>query len=269
MSGLFTILSPAKSLQMDGAEEAACKFEASKPRFSGRTRALAEELKGRSPKALSSLMSISPSLAELNAERWQQFGARSNPRGAAAMCFRGDVFQGLEAWSMNKRALSWAQDHVRILSGLYGLLRPLDVIQPYRLEMGTRLPTEAGKDLYAFWGEELNRAIRKDMKAAKADTLINLASDEYSKAARLRELELDVLDVKFLQKDGGKLKFISFFAKRARGLMARWMSDNRPRTVADLAEFDLDGYRFQPKEGTEQLLVFSRPRPAAAGKRAS
>ena len=269
MSGFLTILSPAKSLQMDGAAEASCRFEASKPRFSARTRALAEELKERSPKSLESLMSISAKLADLNAERWQQFGTRSNPRGAAAMCFRGDVYQGLEAWTMDKRALGWAQDHVRILSGLYGLLRPLDVIQPYRLEMGTRLPTEAGKDLYAFWGEELNRTLKKDMKAAKADTLINLASEEYSKAARLKELGLDVLDVKFLQKDGDEQRFISIFAKRARGLMARWMADNRPRTVADLSKFNLEGYRFQAKEGNEELMVFSRPRPASAGKKAS
>ena len=268
MSGLFTILSPAKSLQMDGADEATCRFETSKPRFSARTRALAEELRDRSPKSLASLMSISTKLADLNAQRWQEFGTRSNPRGAAAMCFRGDVYQGLEAWTMDKRALGWAQDHVRILSGLYGLLRPLDVIQPYRLEMGTRLATNAGKDLYTFWGEELGRTLKKDMKAANARTLINLASDEYSKAARLGELGLEVLDVKFLQKDGGKLKFISFFAKRARGLMARWMADNRPRTVSDLSKFNLEGYRFQAKEGNEHLLVFSRPRPASARKKA-
>jgi cytoplasmic iron level regulating protein YaaA (DUF328/UPF0246 family) len=246
---------------MDGAAEAACRFEATKPRFGSRTRALAEEMKERSPRSLESLMSISTRLANLNAERWQQFGTRSNPRGAAAMCFRGDVYQGLEAWTMDKRALGWAQDHVRILSGLYGLLRPLDVIQPYRLEMGTRLATGAGKDLYAFWGEELSRTLKKDMKSAKADTLINLASDEYSKAARLKEFGLDVLDVKFMQKDGGELKFISIFAKRARGQMARWMADNRPRTVADLSKFDLDGYRFHAKESNEQLMVFSRPRP--------
>ena len=150
----------------------------------------------------------------------------------------------------------------------YGLLRPLDVIQPYRLEMGTRLATDAGKDLYAFWGEELSRTLKKDMKAAKADILVNLASDEYSKAARLGEMGLDVLDVKFLQKDDGKLKFISFFAKRARGLMARWMADNRPRSVADLSKFSLEGYRFSAKEGNDQLLVFSRPRPAGARTKA-
>lgn len=266
--GIFTILSPAKSLQMDGADEAACRFEATRPRFSAQTRALVGELRGRSSRSLEALMSISAPLAELNAERWQQFGRRANPRGAAAMCFRGDVYQGLEAWTLGKRSLDWAQDHVRILSGLYGLLRPLDTIQPYRLEMGTKLPTDAGKDLYAFWGERLSRTLKKDMAAAKADTLINLASDEYAKAARLRELELDVLDVKFLQKQGGEQKFISFYAKRARGLMARWMAENRPRSVSELAQFDLEGYRFRAKESGDGLMVFSRPRPAAASKKA-
>ena len=213
-------------------------------------------------------MSISTKLADLNAERWQAFGGRSNPRCSAALCFRGDVYQGLEAWTMDTRALDWAQDHVRILSGLYGLLRPLDVIQPYRLEMGTRLATDAGTNLYEFWGEDIVKTLKKDMADVGSDVLVNLASDEYSKAARLGELGLEVLDVKFLQKDGGKLKFISFFAKRARGLMARWMADNRPRTVSDLSKFNLEGYRFQAKEGNEHLLVFSRPRPASARKKA-
>ena len=266
MSRLFTIISPAKSLQMDGAEDSACAFEASRPRFAAKTRSLAGTLREQSPRTLASLMSISPKLAELNSERWERFGSRGNPRGAAAMCFRGDVFQGLEAWTMSKRSLDWMQAHVRILSGLYGLLRPLDVIQPYRLEMGTRLRTEVGRDLYAFWGDQLMRTLRKDMKDAGADTLVNLASDEYSKAARLDELGADVLDVKFMQKDGGSLRFISFFAKRARGLMARWMADHRPRTLADLEGFDVEGYRFHRGESADGLMVFSRPRPAAAGK---
>ena len=266
MSRLFTIISPAKSLQMDGADDSACDFATSRPRFATRTRALAGALKEQSPRSLSSLMSISAKLAELNSERWERFGSRGNPRGAAAMCYRGDVYQGLEAWTMSRRSLDWMQEHVRILSGLYGLLRPLDVIQPYRLEMGTRLKTDEGKDLYAFWDDQLVRTLRKDMKDAGADTLVNLASDEYSKAARLDELGMRVLDVKFMQKDGGKLRFISFFAKRARGLMARWMSDHRPRTLEDLQGFDVEGYRFAAKEGDEGLMVFSRPRPAAAGK---
>lgn len=263
MSGLHTILSPAKSLQMDGAEETAASFDTSRTRFTAKTKRLAEELKTLSAKKLGSLMSISDKLALLNAERWTAFGDRGNPRGAAAMCFRGDVYQGLEAWTMNTRALDWAQGHVRILSGLYGLLRPLDVIQPYRLEMGTRLATDQCANLYEFWGEDIIKALKKDMAEVGSDVLINLASDEYSKAARLGEMDVPVVDVKFMQKDGGKLRFISFHAKRARGLMARWMSDNRPKRIADLDGFDLEGYRFAKKESDDNLLVFSRPKPAA------
>jgi cytoplasmic iron level regulating protein YaaA (DUF328/UPF0246 family) len=263
MSGLHTILSPAKSLQMDGGDEAAVSYDTSKTRFTAKTRRLAGELKDYTPKRLGSLMSISEKLAMLNAERWSNFGERANPRGAAAMCFRGDVYQGLEAWTMNKRSLEWAQDRVRILSGLYGLLRPLDVIQPYRLEMGTRLATDAGSNLYEFWGEDIIRALRKDMSESGSNALINLASDEYSKAARLKDMDIPVVDVKFMQKDDGKLRFISFHAKRARGLMARWMSDNRPKRISDLDDFDLEGYRFSKSESDERTLVFSRPKPAA------
>ena len=170
---------------------------------------------------------------------------------------------------MKKPALSWAQDRVRILSGLYGLLRPLDTIQPYRLEMGTRLKTSEGTNLYEFWGGSILKTLIADMKDAGAKTLVNLASDEYSKAACLRELDVPVVDVKFLQVDGGKSKFISFYAKRARGLMARWMADHRPRTLADLNGFDTEGYRFDVEASKDSLFVFTRPKPAAAKKSAS
>jgi len=263
MSGLHTILSPAKSLQMDGGDETTASFETSRTRFTSKTKRLAGELKALSAKKLGGLMSISDKLALLNAERWSTFGDRANPRGAAAMCFRGDVYQGLEAWTMNTRALDWAQNHVRILSGLYGLLRPLDVIQPYRLEMGTRLATDAGANLYEFWGDDIIRTLKKDMSDVGSDALINLASDEYSKAARLSEMDLPVVDVKFMQKQDGKLRFISFHAKRARGLMARWMADNRPGSIDDLSGFDLEGYRFSKSESKDSTLVFSRPKPAA------
>ena len=267
MPGLFTILSPAKTLDMSGGE--GLPFEASRPRHASKTTTLAKELEGFSPGKLEKLMSISAKLAKENASRWQAFGERSNPRGAAAMCFRGDVYQGLEAWTMKKPALSWAQDRVRILSGLYGLLRPLDTIQPYRLEMGTRLKTTEATNLYDFWGPSILKTLTADMKDVGAKILINLASDEYSKAARLSELDVPVVDVKFLQIDSGKSKFISFYAKRARGLMARWMSDHRPRTLADLNGFDTEGYRIDTSASEDSLLVFSRPKPSAAKKNAS
>ena len=267
MPGLFTILSPAKTLDMSGGE--GLSFEASRPRHSAKTSVLAKELEGYSSNKLEKLMSISTKLAKENSDRWEVFGERSNPRGAAAMCFRGDVYQGLEAWTMKKPALSWAQDRVRILSGLYGLLRPLDTIQPYRLEMGTRLKTNEGTNLYEFWGRSILKTLIADMKDVGAKTLINLASDEYSKSACISELDARVVDVKFLQVDGGKSKFISFYAKRARGLMARWMADHRPRSLTDLNGFDTEGYRIDTQASEDSLLVFSRPKPAAAKRNAS
>ena len=262
MSGLFAILSPAKTLDMSASAETS--ISTTKPRMASRTKALAEELQGYSPARLGKLMSISEKLSRENAERFAAFGSRSNPKAAAAMCFRGDVYQGLEAWTLKARAIAWLQDHVRILSGLYGILRPLDVIQAYRLEMGTKLKTDQGKDLYTFWGDDIAGIIRKDMKAAKAATLVNLASDEYSKAARLDELEVPIVNVKFLQVDKGKAKFISFYGKHARGLMARWMAEHRPRTVSDLGKFNAQGYRFAKGDSSDDQLVFTRPKPAPA-----
>ena len=260
MPGLLAILSPAKTLDMDSVPGG---IAATKPRHAARTRALAETLEGYGPARLSKLMSISDKLAKLNAQRWADFGSRANPRGPAAICFRGDVYQGMEAWTLDARSLKWAQEHVRILSGLFGLLRPLDTIQPYRLEMGTKLRTDAGSNLYEFWGDAITKTLRKDLVECKADVLVNLASDEYSKAVDLGGLGVHVLQTTFLQRSGGTEKFISFHAKRARGLVARWMAEHRPRTIMDLRKFDLEGYRCDAKASDDMKLVFTRPKPAA------
>ena len=256
----MAILAPAKSMDMDQSSDL---IESSRPRLGTSTKQLAEELRGYSAMRLGKLMSISDKLSTLNQERWQHFGERSNPRGPAAICFRGDVYQGLEAWTLDKRSLSWAQDHVRILSGLYGLLRPMDTIQPYRLEMGTKLKTDRGSNLYDFWDKAITKTLKKDLQSIKAQTLVNLASDEYSSSLDLDALGVEIVNVKFLQKDGGKDKFISFFAKRARGLMARWMSQHRPRTEADLSGFNLEGYRLNKGSSSDGQLIFTRPKPAA------
>jgi cytoplasmic iron level regulating protein YaaA (DUF328/UPF0246 family) len=260
MSSMLAILSPAKTMEMD---QPRAPVPASRPRLGSNTKQLAEELRGYTARSLGTLMSISDKLALLNEERWQSFGDRTNPRGPAALCFRGDVYQGLEAWTLDRRSLDWAQDHVRILSGLYGLLRPMDVIQPYRLEMGTRLKTSEGANLYKFWGNSISKILQKDLRSIKATSLINLASDEYSKALDLEGLDIPVINVKFLQRDGTRDTFISFFAKRARGLMARWMSEHRPRTRSDLMEFTSEGYRVNARASDEQTLLFSRPKPQA------
>ena len=260
---MIAILSPAKTMDWDHPK---ASIESSRPRLGTSTKQLAETLRGYSTKKLGTLMSISDKLATLNHERWQSFGKTSNDRGPAAMCFCGDVYQGLEAWTLDKRSMAWAQDHVRILSGLYGLLRPMDVIQPYRLEMGTKLKTDAGASLYDFWGDSITKTLKKDLKSIKASALINLASDEYSNALDFDALDVEIINVKFLQKDGGKDKFISFFAKQARGLMARWMSENRPRKTSDLAGFNLEGYRLNKSATSDSEFVFSRPKPAAKKK---
>ena len=256
MPGLFAILSPAKTLDMCGGE--GLSFDSSRPRHSSKTTTLAKEMEKYTPKKLQSLMSISEKLAKENTARWKVFGNRSNPRGSAAMCFRGHVFQGLEAWTMKKNSLSWAQKNIRILSGLYGILRPLDTIQAYRLEMGTRLKTNSHNNLYEYWGKTIMKTLNEDMKESKATALINLASEEYSKAACLDELSSPVLNVKFLQKDGAKLKFVSFHAKHARGLMARWMADHRPKKINDLKDFNSESYQFNSKNSSNSIFVFSR-----------
>ena len=260
MSSMLAILSPAKTMEMDQGD---APVPGSRPRLVSSTKQLAESLRGYTAKRLGSLMSISDKLALLNEARWQSFGDRVNPRGPAAMCFRGDVYQGLEAWTLDRRRLAWIQDHVRILSGLYGLLRPMDVIQPYRLEMDTRLKTAKGANLYEFWGESISKILHKDLKNIKASSMINLASEEYSKALDLKGLDIPVINVKFLQRVAGREKFMSFYAKRARGLMVRWMSEHRPRTLNDLMEFTSEGYRINVRTSNEQTLVFSRPKPQA------
>ena len=260
MTGLLAILSPAKTLDMDSIPSGVA---ATRPRLTARTKQLAATLEGYSPAKLSKLMSISDKLAKLNAKRWDDFGSRTNPRGPAAICFRGDVYQGMEAWTLDARSLEWAQEHVRILSGLFGLLRPLDTIQPYRLEMGTKLRTDTGTKLYEFWGDAITKTLRKDLVECKADVLVNLASDEYSKAVDLDGLGVHVLQTTFLQRSGGTEKFISFHAKRARGLVARWMSEHRPRSVQELKKFNLEGYRCDARASDDDRLVFTRPKPAA------
>ncbi|MDE0961393.1 MAG: peroxide stress protein YaaA [Planctomycetota bacterium] len=263
----MALLSPAKTLDMEAAH-VSLSLVNSRTRLTSGTRQLAAHLREFSPKRLSTLMKVSDNLARQNADRWQGFGRRGNGKGPAAICFRGDVYQGLEAWTMKAAALQWAQQRLRILSGLYGLLRPLDTIQPYRLEMGTRLKTDRGGDLYSFWGDQIHTLLGQDIAACQANALVNLASEEYSKAAQLKRFEVPVIAVKFLQVDRGQAKFISYYGKRARGLMARWMADHRPKTCADLAHFDSDGYRFDKSGSSATTLIFTRPKPAPVSAKA-
>ena len=251
---LFAILSPAKAMQFDVATP---KVQASRVRFAARTRALAATMRAKSARQLATLQRLSPTLAQTNADRWQALSTRGNDRGPAAMCFSGDVYQGLNAASLTKAQQVWLQDHVRILSGLYGLLRPMDVIQPYRLEMGTTLKVDGTANLPAFWRDTVTTSLKRDMNGARG--LVNLASDEYAAAVDLSALGVPVLKVKFLQETGGKAKFMSFYAKRSRGEMARWMAQTRPRSLDDVAAFDAEGYTLSDR--TADTMTFVRPKP--------
>ena len=261
MGQLMAILSPAKSMKMEGC---ASGITTSRTRLQAQTRELADLLQNYSAHKLRSLMSISEKLSSLNADRWQKFNTRSNPKGPAAFYFRGDVYQGLGAWTLDKKSLAWAQDHIRILSGLFGLLRPLDSIQPYRLEMKTSLKTRSGKDLYTFWGNSITQLLRKDICNQGVDTLVNLASDEYSRALDMDALDVRIIQTRFLQIDQGKAKFISFYAKQARGLLARWMAIHRPKQTANLKDFNLEGYCLNQDESGDDLFIFTRPKPKPA-----
>ena len=256
MSGCFVMLSPAKTMDMSMT---ACPCPCSQPRLKPHTKTLVEAMRSYSPTQLSRTQSISSKLASLNADRWAAFGERNNPRGPAAMVFQGDVYRGLEAWSLSARPLSWCQRGIRILSGLYGALRPLDRIQPYRLEMGTKISIDHGSNLYEFWGDAISKLIARDITSSGSTLLVNLASKEYAHAVSLDHMPVPSIEVRFLQKKGSQAKFVAVHAKRARGLMARWIAEHRPKNATDLTHFDSEGYLFTRKSSTEDTLTFVRP----------
>lgn len=257
---MLTLLSPAKKLNFD---EPKTSLSATKPLFDKDITELARVAKKQSADDLKRLMHISDKLAELNAERFKTFNldGKSNSAKPAALSFDGDVYWGLDANNMNDEALEYAQDHLRILSGLYGVLRPLDLIQPYRLEMGTKLETKRGGSLYEFWGSKIAAQLIEDMTSHRDQTIVNLASNEYFKAVDKKTLERPVISAKFLNVRDGKSRALMYYAKHARGSMARWIMENRVEKAADLKDFDLDGYKFVAKESTESELVFSRKQP--------
>ena len=210
---------------------------------------------------LKRLMDLSDDLAKLNRERFQAFDPESEDGLQAAFAFNGDVYLGLRARELDKKALTWAQKHVRILSGLYGVLRPLDAIQPYRLEMGTRLKTRRGASLYDFWGPRVSEALNGAIARHKDRTVVNCASEEYFGAVDRSALKVPVVSCRFLEEKDGEARVISFFAKRARGAMARYAIDNRIDRAEGLKAFDRDGYRFQPHLSSPDEWTFLRPQP--------
>ena len=259
---MLFLLSPAKSL--DYASPAG-DVPHSQPLFARRAAELIEVLRQLSPQQVAELMSLSDTLAGLNAARFQAWRPRftANNSKQAVLAFNGDVYGGLDAGTLGADDLGWLQAHVCILSGLYGVLRPLDRIQPHRLEMGTRLATDRGDNLYRFWGTRIAEHLNRRLAADRTPVLVNLASQEYFKAVDRRVLKARVVECVFEERrEGGAYKIISFMAKRARGLMARYAIENRASTVKKLQAFDAEGYAFDAKASSPDRLVFRRKQPA-------
>ncbi|MDR2336090.1 MAG: peroxide stress protein YaaA [Burkholderiaceae bacterium] len=255
---MLFLLSPAKSLDYDTPLPA--DLPHTLPQFVPDSKVLIEVLRQKSPQDVASLMSISDTLAGLNVARYAAWSPRFSAKNSrqAVMAFNGDVYEGLQAHSLSADDLAWAQDHVAILSGLYGVLRPLDWMQPYRLEMGTRLATGAGSNLYQFWGKRIAEHLNKQLRADTTPVVVNLASQEYFKSVDLKALKARVIECVFEDYKGGQYKIISFYAKRARGLMARYAIEHRLSTPHQLEGFNLDGYAWHAGSSTPERLVFRR-----------
>jgi len=258
---MLTLLSPAKKLNFDPATT---KLATTAPILKADTIELAKVAKKQSAAKLKKLMHISDNLAQLNADRFKAFNleGQSNSAKAAGLAFDGDVYWGLEAKSLSDDDLSYAQDHLRILSGLYGVLRPMDAIQAYRLEMGTKLTTKRGKSLYDFWGSTIANTLNADMADHADQTIVNLASNEYFKAVDKKTISSPVITAKFLNVKDGKARALMYYAKYGRGLMARWIIQNCVDRAEGLKDFNLDGYKLDKKASSETELVFSRKQPA-------
>ncbi|WP_306151422.1 peroxide stress protein YaaA [Roseovarius sp. MMSF_3281] len=249
---MLVVVSPAKKMNMDPVEG----ISPTRPAFQTEADDLAKVARGLSVDDLQKLMKISESLAKLNRDRFSDFGEMEEK--PAALAFAGDTYQGLEAASLDADEMAWAQDHFRILSGLYGVLRPLDAIQPYRLEMGSRLKTEKGKTLYDYWGDKIAKALRAQADEVKTDILVNCASQEYFGAVDLKALGLRVITPVFMEDKPGGPKIVSFYAKKARGAMARYIIQQRLTNAQALTEFDTGGYQYRPELSEADKPVFVR-----------
>ena len=253
---MLVVLSPAKKLDMSAVD-----IPATDPHFADDARALAKTARGLTRKDLQKLMGISETLAKLNADRFKAFGTMETK--PAALAFAGDTYTGLEAASLDPDELDYAQDHLRILSGLYGLLRPRDAIEPYRLEMGSRLKTRRGKSLYDYWGDRIAKALNEQAETLGTDTLVNCASQEYFGAVKPGALNLRVVTPVFMEEKPDGPKIVSFFAKQARGAMARFILQRRLTDPDSLTGFDSGGYRHRPDLSEPGKPVFVRPQQAA------
>ncbi len=252
---MLVVISPAKRL--DWAER---QVDMTEPAFGEDAMRLAKTMRNLTLGDLKGLMDLSDDLAKLNRDRFKSYAAEPDADAVrpAALAFAGDTYQGLEAASLDDDEMAWAQEHLRILSGLYGVLRPLDAIQQYRLEMGSRLKTRRGKSLYDYWGDDLAKALNAQAEEIGANVLVNCASQEYFGAVPVKTLKMKVVTPQFFEDKNGTPKIVSFYAKKARGAMARYIIQNRITSSESLLDFDIGGYVYSPELSTEDKPAFLR-----------
>lgn len=260
---MLALISPAKTLDYETALPTDIYTQ---PRLLEQSQQLIDVCRKLSATEIASLMTVSEKIANLNAERFRDWNAEfdfSNAR-QALFAFKGDVYTGLDAYHLKDQDIDFAQQHLRMLSGLYGLLRPLDLMMPYRLEMGTKLKNTRGHNLYEFWGSIITDQINQDLAEIDAKVLVNLASDEYYKSVNEKNIQAEIIKPVFLDQKNGKYKVISFYAKKARGLMARYLIENKLSQVEQLKAFDSEGYYFDAESSSNKELVFKRDEQHAA-----
>ncbi|EAT13300.1 peroxide stress protein YaaA [Bermanella marisrubri] len=252
---MLMLVSPAKTLDY---ETELPIDDYSEPELLDEAGQLIKELKELTPSEVADLMGLSDKLAHLNVTRFQHWKRPFKPSNArpAIYAFKGDVYTGLDAYSFKKSDMNFAQKHLRILSGLYGLLKPLDLMQPYRLEMGTKFENAKGKNLYEFWGSQITDLINAHL--GKSKTIVNLASNEYFKSVKKKDLNAEIITPNFKDEKNGQYKVISFYAKKARGMMAAYIIKNRIKDVEDIKNFDVAGYRFSETHSKGNEWVFIR-----------
>ena len=260
---MLTVISPAKTLDFDTPHTTR---RATQPRLAERAAALVDDARALSPDDIRELMGVSEKIALLNHQRFMNWSRPFSLDNAkqAVLAFKGDVYTGLDAESLKPGQLNFAQQHLRILSGLYGLLRPLDLMQPYRLEMGLKFANSGGRNLYEFWGDEITSLLNRELHKSGTRVLVNLASNEYFRAVKVGALDGEVITPVFKDLKGDKYKIISFFAKKARGQMARFIIDQELNDPAGLRKFRTGGYRYNKAESTARELVFTRDAPPLA-----
>ncbi|MGK5736726.1 peroxide stress protein YaaA [Acinetobacter junii] len=260
---MLALISPAKTLDYTTALPTDTHTQ---PRLLEQSQQLIDVCRKLSATEIASLMTVSKKIANLNVERFRDWNAEfdfSNAR-QALFAFKGDVYTGLDAYHLKDQDIDFAQQHLRMLSGLYGLLRPLDLMMPYRLEMGTKLKNSRGNNLYEFWGSIITDQINQDLAEIDAKLLVNLASDEYYKSVNEKKIQAEIIKPVFLDQKKGKYKVISFYAKKARGLMARYLIENKLSQVEQLKAFDSEGYYFDAESSSDKELVFKRDEQHAA-----